>query len=155
MIGIINAKSGNIGSLANALNYLKINFKIVEKKEDIENFKKIILPGVGAFKKGMENLKQKNLIETLNKCYAEKRTPILDVCLGFQLMAKKSSEFGNTEGLGWLDAEVKKFPEKNMNEYLKYYEMSSDEFIKIVNKHRNQEIWKLKGNDFELINKLK
>ena len=47
------------------------------------------------------------------------------------------------------------FPQKNMDDYLEFLEMSLDEFIKIINKHRNKEIWKLKGNDFELINKLK
>ena len=47
------------------------------------------------------------------------------------------------------------FPKKNLKEYLDYYQISLDKFYEIVNKHRNPEIWKAKGNDFELINKLK
>lgn len=107
---IVNYGLGNLRSINSAIEKVGYKAEISDDKKKIENCDRIILPGVGAFKKGMENLKKKNLIEVLNKCYAEKKIPILGVCLGFQLMAKKSSEFGSADGLGWLDAEVKRFP---------------------------------------------
>ena len=62
MIGILNARSGNIGSLENALNYLKIDYSIIEKKDQIKSDMNIILPGVGSFHKLMQNLNDLNFI---------------------------------------------------------------------------------------------
>jgi glutamine amidotransferase len=69
---------------------------------------KIVLPGVGHFGKAVENIKKLGLLDALNEAVLGKQKPILGICLGMQLMAKKSEE-GNTEGLGWIDAEVVKF----------------------------------------------
>ncbi len=77
-------------------------------REDIVNARKIILPGVGHFGKAMTNLKKLGLIDALNESVLIKKTHILGICLGMQLMAKNSDE-GDAEGLGWFDAEVKKF----------------------------------------------
>ena len=69
---------------------------------------KIVLPGVGHFGKAVENIKKLGVLDALNEAVLAKQKPILGICLGMQLMAKKSEE-GNTEGLGWIDAEVVKF----------------------------------------------
>ena len=69
---------------------------------------KIVLPGVGHFGKAIENIKKLGVLDALNEAVLAKQKPILGICLGMQLMAKKSEE-GNTEGLGWIDAEVVKF----------------------------------------------
>ena len=65
MIGIIDAKSGNIGSLENALEYLNIKYLTVQKKEHISSDMKLILPGVGSFHGLMKKLEQLDLIETI------------------------------------------------------------------------------------------
>ena len=72
-----------------------------------QNFSHIVLPGVGSFDKGIENLKNAGFIEEIYKL-AEKGNFILGICLGFQLMCKSSEEFGFFNGLGWLNLEVKK-----------------------------------------------
>ena len=77
---------------------------------------KIVLPGVGHFGKAIENIKKLGVLDALNEAVLAKQKPILGICLGMQLMAKKSEE-GNTEGLGWIDAEVVKFKITNSLHY--------------------------------------
>lgn len=77
---------------------------------------KIILPGVGHFGKAMSNLKELNLLETLNEVVLIKQKPILGICLGMELMGKEGEE-GNAKGLGWVDAEIIRF---NMSDNIKY-----------------------------------
>ncbi len=109
MIVIVDYGSGNLASIQNMLKYLEIkNVKISSNIEELNNAKKIILPGVGAFDNGMKNLKKLNIIEVLNKKVLVDKIPFLGICLGMQLMTKGSEE-GKLEGLAWIDAETKKF----------------------------------------------
>jgi len=85
-----------------------INCIISSKKEDIESAEKLILPGVGHFKHAIQNLHKLGLIDLLYKKVIDEKTPILGICLGTQLFCNHSEE-GNSEGLGWMDAEVVKF----------------------------------------------
>jgi glutamine amidotransferase len=87
---------------------MKIDSVISSVPQDIINCHKIILPGIGHFGKAMSNLKELNLQDALNEAVLVKKTPVLGICLGMQLMAKKSEE-GNADGLGWFDSEVIKF----------------------------------------------
>ena len=105
---ILDYGMGNIFSIKKKLSSLGINPIISNSAEDISNADKIIFPGVGHFSKAMENLKKLDIIEALNEKVLEKKTPVLGICLGMQLMAKESEE-GNLKGLGWFDASVKKF----------------------------------------------
>lgn len=81
---------------------------LTSSKEDLARASKIILPGVGAFDRGMQNLANLDLIETLNRKVQDEKVPLLGICLGAQLLAK-SSEEGSLPGLGWFDAEVVRF----------------------------------------------
>ena len=81
---------------------------ISSEHQDILKADKIILLGVGHFKKAMDNLQALNLIEPLSDFALIQKKPILGICLGMQLMAKFSEE-GDSQGLGWVDASVKKF----------------------------------------------
>ncbi len=107
---------GNIGSIAKKIKRIGYEPVIATRKEDIAIASKLILPGVGHFAKGVENLKNMGLWDELNKSVLVNKVPILGICLGMQLMAKHSEE-GNSTGLGWFDAEVKHF---NINEKVKY-----------------------------------
>ena len=108
-IGIIDYGMGNIASIINMLKKIGANnYKLVSTEEEINQLDKIILPGVGSFDHGMINLKSKNLIPILNKKVLEQKTPVLGICLGMQLLTN-SSEEGKEAGLGWIDAETKKF----------------------------------------------
>ena len=108
MITIIDYGMGNLGSIANMIKKVGHKSIITSDIEEIKKARKLILPGVGAFDNGMKHLKDSDLIEVLNKKVLIEKTPILGICLGMQLMTN-SSEEGNINGLGWVDAQAKKF----------------------------------------------
>ena len=108
MIIIIDYGMGNLHSVYKAFERLGSEVKISNNLEDIKKADKIILPGVGNFKKGMENLRKLNLIKPLNQRATEDKTPILGICLGMQLLTKHSEE-GDCDGLGWFNAVTRKF----------------------------------------------
>jgi len=108
-VAIINYGLGNLGSVKNMLKKVGCtNVIITNNPDEIEQADKLILPGVGAFDQGMQCLADSGLIPTLNKVVLHDKKPVLGICLGAQLMTK-SSEEGVLPGLGWFDAEVKKF----------------------------------------------
>lgn len=109
MIAIINYGLGNLQSVKNALDFLNIPSMVVADPRNLEEAERIILPGVGAFGKGMENLHQAGFVQALNRHVIEQRKPFLGICLGMQLICQKSFEEGEFEGLGWIDAEVVRF----------------------------------------------
>lgn len=108
MITIIDYGAGNLGSIQNMLKKIGVESKITSDKIDIERATKLILPGVGSFDYGMQQLHQNELVDILNDKVLGQQTPILGICLGVQLFTKKSEE-GELKGLGWFDAETIKF----------------------------------------------
>ena len=106
-ITIIDYDMGNIGSLQNMIKKAGGKSVYTSDIKEIAKAEKIILPGVGSFDTGMANLRKKNLDKILIK-KAKEGTPILAICLGMQLLGKKSEE-GKLNGLGLIDAETKKF----------------------------------------------
>ena len=67
MIVVVNYGMGNLRSVEKALKKLNADFKISNKINDIESASHLILPGVGAFKEGMENINELNLVNILKK----------------------------------------------------------------------------------------
>lgn len=108
MVTIIDYGLGNLGSIKNMLTKVGSPSQITNDLELIKNATKLILPGVGAFDNGMMNLKDMNVIDILNQKVLVDKTPILGICLGMQLFTK-SSEEGQLPGLGWVDANTRKF----------------------------------------------
>lgn len=108
MIAIINYGLGNLTSILNMCMRLGIDAAITSDHEVIKNAEKLILPGVGHFRKGMENLKLSGLQTLLNELVLHQKKPILGICLGAQLMTMQSEE-GDTDGLQWIDAITVRF----------------------------------------------
>ncbi len=108
MIAIINYGVGNIRAFVNIYNKLNIPIKIAEKASDLDNVDKLILPGVGAFDHAMEKLNASGMRERVDELVLEKKFPVVGICVGMQMLAKCSDE-GLSPGLGWIDADVKKF----------------------------------------------
>ena len=108
MIIIVDYKMGNLGSILNMLKKIGVQAIVSSLPEDILQADKLILPGVGAFDNGMANLKESSLLSVLNEKVLAKKTPILGICLGMQLLTRRSAE-GRLEGLGWVEADTVRF----------------------------------------------
>ena len=108
LIVIIDYGMGNLRSVQKKLIRVNANVEISNNPLEISKADKIVLPGVGHFANGIKNLKELKIWDVLFEKVQIKKTPILGICLGMQLMARKSEE-GKEEGLGWFDAEVIKF----------------------------------------------
>jgi glutamine amidotransferase len=105
-IGVINLGNSNLMSLTNSLDYLDIDYKIINNKNEFECIDKIILPGVGSFGVGIDRLSEKGLIEKITSEVKDEQKPILGICLGMQLLFETSSESANKRGLGILEGKV-------------------------------------------------
>ncbi len=108
MIVIIDYGIGNLNSVANMVRHVGGKYHITSNPSEIASADKLILPGVGAFDRGMEALHESGITDALSTAVLQQSVPILGICLGMQLMTKKSEE-GRLAGLGWLDAEVRRF----------------------------------------------
>jgi glutamine amidotransferase len=104
-IAIVDYGMGNCGSIKNMLKKIGVDAEITSEIKIIDNANKLILPGVGAFDNAMINLQNLQLINVLNRRVLEHEIPILGICLGAQLLSRRSDE-GNLPGLGWIDAET-------------------------------------------------
>jgi len=118
-IVIIDYNMGNLRSVQKAFEKLGCNVVITNDHAVIKNANKIVLPGVGAFKDGIKHLEELGLIEVLTQEVINNKKPFLGICLGMQLLSKKSYENGETNGLGWVDAEVIKFDVSKQEKKLK------------------------------------
>lgn len=106
MIAVIDYHVGNLGSVTNALRRLDLDVEVTSDPQVILQADGVILPGVGTFPVAMKNLENEHLIEVLNEVKA-KKTPIMGICLGMQVLFDKGYEVEETKGLGFLDGEVK------------------------------------------------
>ncbi len=109
MIAIIKYNGGNVSSVQNSLNRLKVESVVTDDFHLIRKADKVIFPGVGEASSTMKLLKEKGLDQLIPTL----KQPVLGICLGMQLMCKNNEE-GNTVGMGIFDIDVKKFPAKNI-----------------------------------------
>lgn len=107
-IAIIKYNAGNVQSVQYALQRLGIDAIVTDDHSAIRNADKVIFPGVGNAFSAMESLKEKKL-DVLIKQLTQ---PVLGICVGMQLLCSHSEE-NNTEGLGIVNLEVKKFVAEN------------------------------------------
>jgi glutamine amidotransferase len=108
VITIIDYGMGNVGSILNMLKRIGAAAQISSKVEDIVSADKLVLPGVGSFDTGMSNLVISGLRDVLDEKVLGERTPVLGVCLGMQLLSRRSEE-GQLPGLGWIEGETVRF----------------------------------------------
>jgi imidazole glycerol-phosphate synthase subunit HisH len=107
VIIIADYGAGNLGSLTSALLELELDFQVSAIPEDVALADRLIIPGVGAFRPGMENLRKSGLDEAIINHHKSGK-PIVGICLGMHLMATKGTEGGETAGLGILSGKIER-----------------------------------------------
>lgn len=105
---IVDYGAGNLASIRNMLKRAGFEAQISSRPDDVRAAKKLILPGVGHFDHGMRELRARGLVDVLTEQVMTHSVPLLGICLGAQLFARGSEE-GSLPGLGWIDADVKRF----------------------------------------------
>ena len=105
---IVDYGLGNLWSVKNAFEFMGANIKLSSDPTAVAAAKKLVLPGVGSFGTGMQNLHERGLVDALNEAVLNKAAPILGICLGMQLLADASEEAPGIRGLGWIPGQVKK-----------------------------------------------
>lgn len=112
MIAIVDYGVGNIKNVYNYFSKINKDVAVTNDKKVIDNSSLIILPGVGAFKDAMENLRKYDLIDTIKNNVANGKF-LIGICLGMQLLYETSYEDGKWEGLSLLEGEIVRF-QKNL-----------------------------------------
>lgn len=111
-VGLIDYDMGNLKSVAHALEKVGLKVKTVDSPEKLKGLTAIVLPGVGAFRVAVKNLKARKLFKPVQEWIAAQK-PFLGICLGYQLLFETGKEGGVSEkGLGIFKGKVQKFPSK-------------------------------------------
>ena len=110
MLGSIDYGMGNLRSVLKAIEFLGGEGRVTARAEELDTCEKLILPGVGSFGAGMENLRRGGLDEYVRRRAAE-GTPLLGICLGMQFLLEESEEEGLFQGLGLVKGRVVPFTE--------------------------------------------
>ena len=113
MIGLINYGGGNYQSVANALNYLDLNFIEINNDRNLKKVSHIILPGVGSYDDLVVKLRAINLFDELIYLLKKKNHFYLGICVGMQILSTYGLENQKAQGLNLIDGSVEKIPVKN------------------------------------------
>ncbi len=105
-VGIVDYGLGNRRSVQKALEHVGAEATISSQPDVLESCAGLVVPGVGAFPRAMENLRELGLVELI-RARAQAGTPVLGICLGMQLLFESSEELAATEGLGLIEGEVR------------------------------------------------
>jgi glutamine amidotransferase len=108
MIAIVDYGMGNLRSVTNAFRRLGGNVVITRKKNVIKESNAIVLPGVGAFGRCIENLKKFDIFDLLKELIMNDRR-YLGICLGMQVLFESSEEAPGVQGMGAIKGDVPKF----------------------------------------------
>lgn len=106
-VTVVNYGIGNLLSVERALTFCDAKVEIATTPEEVMKADRLVVPGVGAFKKCMEALEQHALKDSLLE-FAASGKPYLGICVGMQMLMTKSEEFGLHDGLNLIAGDVKK-----------------------------------------------
>jgi len=107
---VLDYDVGNLASVLQGLKFAGLEPVLTRNREEILSAQAVVLPGVGAFPQGMENLRKYGLLPVINEATA-RGTPFLGICLGMQLLFEEGEEHGIHRGLGLLPGRVVRFPD--------------------------------------------
>ncbi|MBD3793541.1 MAG: imidazole glycerol phosphate synthase subunit HisH [Campylobacterales bacterium] len=151
MIGIVDYNMGNLASVINAFESLGAQISLESNPENLKNYDKLILPGVGAFGDAMEHLQRNDMDKAVIE-FAKSGKLLLGICLGMQLLFESSEEFGFTEGLGLIPGKVVAFDTAKFDHPLKVPHMGWNEMFQVESEKRKvkSELFNGLPNDFYL-----
>ena len=112
-IVVVDYDMGNVGSIVNMMKKIGHAAEISADPAVIAKADRLIIPGVGSFDAGMENIRARGLVEVLNDKVIAGKTPVLGICLGMQLLGESSAE-GTAKGLGWIPSQSVKFSSEKL-----------------------------------------
>jgi imidazole glycerol-phosphate synthase subunit HisH len=111
-VTVIDYGIGNLYSVQRAFESCGAEVTFASDASGVDAAQRLVLPGVGAFADGMRGLRDRGLIEPLRRV-ANSGRPMLAICLGMQMLASASEEFGQHEGLGVIPGKVVSIPDKD------------------------------------------
>ena len=114
-VAIIDYGAGNLRSVRNTLAHLGADVRTVSAPGELDGAEKIVLPGVGAFGRGMAALDAAGFVAPLKEAVAA-GVPLIGICLGMQFLFEESDELGRTAGLGLLPGRVTRFPTRSWSD---------------------------------------
>lgn len=109
-VQLIDAGTGNLQSVFNALQNLGAEIRVIADALDLKPGLRTILPGVGAFRKFMDGMNTRGMIDPVCEI-ASSGVPLLGICVGMQAMFDSSEEMGDTPGIKLIPGRVRRFPE--------------------------------------------
>lgn len=136
MIAIIKYNGGNVSSVQNALNRLKVDSVITDDPEQIIKADKVIFPGVGEASSTMKLLKEKRLDVLIPSL----KQPVLGICLGMQLMCGDNEE-GDIRGMGIFNVKVKRFPPTDLVPHMGWNTVSDQESSLFLGIEKNNDVY--------------
>lgn len=107
-IVIVDYGMGNLDSVKRAFEECKANPVVSDDPDSLKSAQKIVLPGVGSFCNGMDNLESRGWIPAIKEEAGNNKIPLLGICLGMQILATKGYEGGEREGLDLIPGEIVK-----------------------------------------------
>lgn len=108
MLKIVDLEVGNIGSVIKVIKHLGVDFELITQPDQLMGASKIILPGVGSFTAAAIKMHESGFAQALNEYVTTKEIPVLGICVGMQLLANTGEEGGQSKGLGFINATVKR-----------------------------------------------
>jgi len=149
VIGIVDYNMGNLASVINAFAKVGVEAKLESDPRKLEQYDKLILPGVGAFADAMDHLRSNGMHEAVIN-YAASGKPLLGICLGMQLLFDSSEEFGSSTGLGLIPGKVVAFDESKFDKPLKVPHMGWNELFRGLTSETPNNLFDGLPNDFYL-----
>ena len=105
IVTVVDYGMGNLFSVRRSFEHCGVEVRLTDSPAGVLKAEFLVLPGVGAFRDGMQGLAQRNLVEPIRE-YARPGRPMLGICLGMQMLFDVSEEFGEHEGLGLIPGRV-------------------------------------------------
>jgi glutamine amidotransferase len=106
---VLDYGSGNVKSVANLLEYLRVEHVVSNSESAIGDATHLVLPGVGAFGAAMQMIRHNIPLPAVGAAVHVEHKPFLGICVGMQVLAESGDEFGVHEGLGWIPGSVRRF----------------------------------------------